>query len=198
MVKKSRVGRPRGITRARAAILDAAQHQFNAVGYRNATIRSIAAGAGVDAAMIGYYFGSKHALLGEVLQLRVDPAGVLANSLDHPIAEIPERVLPRVFAAWEAPEHRPTLLIGVGDDPTLGRMLKGFIESELLWPIARRLRAEGIGRRESERRAGAFATQLVGVVFARYVVEVGPIVDLAVDDLVGLVAPALKATLAGE
>lgn len=182
----------------RAAILEAARERFNAVGYQGASIRAIAGDAGVDAAMIGYYFGSKHALLGEVLRLRADPARILNDAIDLPLREISAHVLPRVFASWEEPDVQPALLIRIGADPALGRMLKEFIETELLRPMTRRLRAAGIGQRESARRAGAFATQLVGVVFARYIVKVGPIVETDTDDLVELLAPSLTAMLCGD
>ncbi|MDN5856624.1 MAG: TetR family transcriptional regulator [Actinomycetia bacterium] len=198
MVNKNLAPRPRGRARVRAAILDAAYRRFNAVGYQGATIRAIARDAGVDPAMIGYYFGSKHALLGEVIRLRSDPASILTGSIDLPLREIPAHVLPKVLAAWEEPVERPALLIHIGSDPALGRVLKEFIEAELLSPLTRRLRAEGIGKRDAERRAGAFATQLVGVVFARYIVEVGPVAELAADDLVEIMAPSLASTLCGE
>ena len=190
-------GRPRGRTRVRSAILDAAYRRFSAVGYQSATMRTIAGDAGVDPAMISYYFGSKYALLGEVLRLRTSPVRILTDAIDLPLTAIPAHVLPKVFAAWEEPDERPALLIHIGSDPALGGVLKEFMESELLAPITRRLCAEGVGEREAERRASAFATQLVGVVFARYVVEVDQITALGPDDLTEVLAPALIAALCG-
>ncbi|UYM03357.1 TetR/AcrR family transcriptional regulator [Solicola gregarius] len=195
MMKISRVGRPRANAHVRDAILDAAHRQFNSVGYHAATLRAIAADAGVDAAMIAYYFGSKHALLGEVVELRADPASILAERIDAPLAELPRTVLAAVLAAWEAPEERPTLLVRVADDPALSRMLKEYVETELVGPITRRIEREGFGHAEAESRAIAFAVQLIGLVFARYVVVVGPIADASPDELTELIAPALDAVL---
>lgn len=195
MVKTSHAGRPRTDAGVREAILGAARRQFNAVGYHAATLRSIAADAGVDAAMIAYYFGSKHALLGAVVQFRTDPASILAEKIDAPFAELPRAILTAVFAAWEAPDQRPTLLVRVGDDPALSRMLREYIETELIGPIARRVEREGYGRAESRRCAIAFTTQIVGLVFARYVVGVGPVADASPDELIDLMTPALRAAL---
>ena len=53
-------GRPRGgESGAREQIIDAAVEEFGELGYDGATMRGIAARAGVDAALLHHYFGSK-------------------------------------------------------------------------------------------------------------------------------------------
>src|ERR1022692_4880782 len=47
---------------ARRAILAAARARFAAEGYESATVRAIAADAGIDASMVMRYFGSKEGL----------------------------------------------------------------------------------------------------------------------------------------
>lgn len=65
---------PPGVLRARnamitrQAILDCARVRLREEGYDAASLREIAACAGVDAALISRYFGSKEELLVEVLQ----------------------------------------------------------------------------------------------------------------------------------
>src|SRR5947199_3952251 len=54
--------RPRRSDATRAAILDAARERFAKDGYERATIRAIAADAGVDPAMVMRYYGSKDKL----------------------------------------------------------------------------------------------------------------------------------------
>ena len=51
----------------KAAILNAARERFCRDGYDNASLRDIASAAGVDAALISRYFGSKDDLFAEVL-----------------------------------------------------------------------------------------------------------------------------------
>src|SRR5579859_4084268 len=63
-----RTGRPAGSPPNREAILASARQQFIAHGYDGATVRGIAAGAGVDAALVHHYFGTKQRLLVTALQ----------------------------------------------------------------------------------------------------------------------------------
>nr|WP_094025679.1 TetR/AcrR family transcriptional regulator [Nocardia cerradoensis] len=62
-------GRRRGDSGTRAAILAAARDQFGAKGYQAATIRGIAAQAGVDPALIRHFFGAKEQLFAATLNL---------------------------------------------------------------------------------------------------------------------------------
>ena len=54
-----RPGRPRDAAASRLALLDAAQELFGKKGFERTTIREIGDAAGVDAALIARYFGSK-------------------------------------------------------------------------------------------------------------------------------------------
>ena len=55
----------------RDAILTAARESFLALGYEGTTIRAVARTAGVDPALVSYYFGSKGDLFGAAVNLRV-------------------------------------------------------------------------------------------------------------------------------
>ncbi len=59
--------RGRNAAATRAAILAAARRRFADEGYDGASLREIAADAGIDAALISRYFGSKEDLFGEVI-----------------------------------------------------------------------------------------------------------------------------------
>ena len=60
--------RKRDSAATRQAILEAAREEFAAYGYDAAGTRAIAARAGVDARLIGRYFGSKEQLFTEVVE----------------------------------------------------------------------------------------------------------------------------------
>lgn len=59
--------RTRNAAATRTAILDAARRRFVGESYDNVGLREIAADAGVDAALVSRYFGSKEDLFREVL-----------------------------------------------------------------------------------------------------------------------------------
>jgi len=65
-------GRREGEAGARDKILDASEEAFGADGYDAVSLRAIAARAGVEVGLIGYYFGSKEKLYLAALQRRAD------------------------------------------------------------------------------------------------------------------------------
>jgi AcrR family transcriptional regulator len=71
--------RPRDAASTRAAILESARSCFTNNGYEQVGVREIAQKAGVTAALINRYFGSKEALFGEVLDYR--PEGMPSADL---------------------------------------------------------------------------------------------------------------------
>ncbi|WP_221077048.1 TetR/AcrR family transcriptional regulator [Agarivorans aestuarii] len=68
MSPKNPVGRPKGDSKAREKLLEAATQLFAKLDYDKVSIRMIANKAAVDAALIRYYFGSKAQLFGEMLK----------------------------------------------------------------------------------------------------------------------------------
>ena len=69
----ARAGRRPGPTQTKDAIVTAARAQFAERGYGATTIRSVAADAGVNPALVHHYFGTKDRLFLEVLQWPLDP-----------------------------------------------------------------------------------------------------------------------------
>lgn len=65
--------RVRNAAITRASILEAGRKRFAREGYDGASLREIAADAGVDAALISRYFGSKDELFAEVVALACEP-----------------------------------------------------------------------------------------------------------------------------
>src|ERR671925_1009828 len=77
---------------AREAILDAARGHFAAHGFEGATLRAIARDAGVDPALVSYYFGSKSGLFVESLPLPVNPARAIEAALAEGTDDLGERL----------------------------------------------------------------------------------------------------------
>ncbi|MUN37023.1 TetR/AcrR family transcriptional regulator [Actinomadura litoris] len=192
-MNKSR-GRRAGGSHTREEILAVARRRFLAEGYGPVTMRSIAAEAGVDAALISYFFGSKKGLFGAVLGLLANPPDVLAAALPGDPATLPERVLRALLGAWDDPASgRPLRLMvtAATQDPELVRLLRDVIGHEMIDRIA-----EHIGGVDARGRAAAFGTQLAGVIFVRYVLAVEPVASMPADELIARFAPGLRAALA--
>jgi AcrR family transcriptional regulator len=195
MMNKSgaRRGRRRGGPDTREAILAVARRRFLADGYAPVTMRSVAAEAGVDAALISYFFGSKKGLFGAVLGLVANPPEVLAGALPGDPATLPERVLHALLTAWDDPERGGPLLLMVRaavQDPDLTRLVRDILEREMIDRIA-----DHVGGPDARARAGAFGTQLAGLIFARYVLGVEPVASMAPDELIRHLSPGLRAAL---
>jgi AcrR family transcriptional regulator len=188
-------GRRPGKPETRGEVLGVARRRFLAEGYQAVTLRSIAAEAGVDVALVSYFFGSKKGLFGAALALPANPPEVLLQALPGDPATLPERVLTALLRVWDDPEQGGPLrvmVLAAVQDPELSRLLKEVLEREMIDRIA-----EHIGGADARFRAGAFTTQLAGVVFARYVLRLDPVAAMTVDELTRHLAPGLRAALHG-
>lgn len=157
-------------------------------------MRSIAADAGVDVALVSYYFGSKRALFGAAMQLVTNPAQVVAEALPGDLDTLPERLLRRLVQTWDDPKAGAplrALVSGIGQDPAAAKLFREVIEREIIAPIAQRLG----GGRDAELRAARLAVPMAGLVYARYVLRLEPLASLPPDDVVSLLAPVVGRAL---
>lgn len=187
-------GRPRGPSTTREDILRIARRRFLAEGYQRVTLRSIAAEAGVDVALLSHYFGSKSGLFGATMQLAANPAEKLEEAIrGGDFATAPRRMLRTLIATWDDP------VIGAGlramaeaatREPEVNRGLREMVERELIGRLADR-----IGGADATARAGVVASQMMGIIFGRYVLRVEPLASMPADELVLRAAPALQAAI---
>jgi AcrR family transcriptional regulator len=189
-----RRGRRPGNPDTRAAVLDVARRRFLADGYQAVTLRSIAAEAGVDVALVSYFFGSKRGLFAAVMTLSVNPADVLAAALPGELSTLPERLLYRLIAAWDDAQRsapmRAMIVAAVNDDG-VARLLREAVEGEMIARLAQR-----IGGPDATVRAAVATLQTVGLIFQRYVLRLEPLASMPADELVARLAPAMRAALA--
>jgi AcrR family transcriptional regulator len=176
-------------------VLDVARRRFLAEGYQTVTLRSIAAEAGVDAALVSYFFGSKRGLFGAVLALTANPPDLLRAALPGDPASLPERVLAALLGAWDDPRQAGPLRVLVAaavQDPEVARLLTDAFEHEMVDRVA-----DHIGGPHARYRAGAFVAQLAGLVFTRYVLRLEPLASMTADEITRHLAPGLRAALHG-
>lgn len=186
-------GRRRGRPGTRDEILAVARKRFLVDGYEAVTMRSVATEAGVDAALISYFFGSKQGLLGAALALSASPADVLAEVLPGDLSTLPERVLRGLVTTWDDPERGGPLRVmaaAAARDRSVARLVREMAEREVIGRIAERL-----GGADARQRAAVFSSQLTGIIFSRYLLGIEPIATMPVDELVRRLAPGLRAVL---
>ena len=190
-----RRGRPRGGSDSRERIIAAAVDEFGEHGYDGSTVRSIAARAGVDSALVHHYFGTKADLFAEAVGIPLRPDIDVPGILDGPRDEVGERLVRYVLEAFEQPDvrRRGVMLMrtAIGSRLTTP-LLAGFLSRELIGRIAKRLGVE-----DAELRATLVASQIAGMLLTRYVLKLGPIAAAPVDTLVARVGPTVQRYLFG-
>jgi AcrR family transcriptional regulator len=190
-----RSGRRPGRTGTREAILAAAARQFAARGYDRASLRGIAAEAGVDQKLIAHYFGSKQQLFVAAIGFPVDPATVLPAVLDGDRASLGERLASMIVSVLEQPDLRERLVgvvRGAASDPETARTMREFLTRTVFEPIAAALDAD-----RPLLRANLAGSQVVGLLMARYVVALEPLASLPARAVAEAVAPTLERYLTG-
>jgi AcrR family transcriptional regulator len=190
----TRRGRRPGSPDTRATILTEARALFAAKGYAGTSVRAIASAAGVDAALVHHYFGTKDDLFLAALQVPLDPREVLVPVAAGGIDGAGERLLRTFLAVWDDEATRLPLLTLVRGvfDPEGQRLVRDGFMRMVLAPVA-----AALGIEDAELRMSLVASQLMGIVLARYVVGVEPLVSATPDQLVAAYAPALQRYLDG-
>ncbi|BBA98017.1 putative TetR family transcriptional regulator [Actinacidiphila reveromycinica] len=192
----ARRGRRPGAADTRGAVLAAARRLFLEHGYEAVTLRAIAADAGVDAALISYYFGSKRGLFGASMALVANPAEVLVRVLDGDPATLSLRALRAMLAIWDAEETGPALVAMVRNvmtEESFAVLVKEMLEREVVEKLADR-----VGGPQAHARAMAFCSQIAGIIMTRYLLALEPIASMPVEDVVRHCGPSLRLALHGR
>jgi AcrR family transcriptional regulator len=191
-----RSGRRPGSSDTRQAILAAARRQFVAAGFDQASVRSIAAEAGVDPSLVIHYFGSKDGLLGAVMAWPVNLDEIEEQVVAPGLEGIGERLVRFLLAQWEDPSKRHPLTVimrnAMGHDEA-ARLLTEFVRRELVGRIVPLM-----GEATAELRGSLVASTLVGLAMTRYVVRLEPLASAPADVVVAAMAPVIERLLTGD
>ena len=191
-----RTGRRPGSVDTRGRILAAAREAFADRGFEGATVREVATRAGVDAALVHHYFGSKQRLFVAAMEFPVDVGLVFAGLAVGPRDNLGERMVRTIVEIWDRPAVRP-LILGIArsasTDPTAAAMFRGVLVGGPLRAIARVLDTP-----DADLRATLVGTQLVGLAMARYVARLEPVASMDPATLAALIGPTLTRYLTGD
>ena len=203
-----RSGRRTGDSGTREAILSAARKRFGDHGYTGATIRAIAADAGVDPALVHHFFGTKERLFGAAMRLPLIPGEIidaaLAPGVRNPAQSLGEHLVRTVLGAWDVSEVRDMflgLLRSAVTSEQAAAMLREFVTESILGRIAEVAAPSGAAgaevAAEASYRAALVASQVVGLALARYVLGLEPLATASQDDLAAAIGPTLERYLTG-
>jgi AcrR family transcriptional regulator len=164
--------------RTREAIAMAATELFAINGFDRTTVREIGARAGIDAAMIIRYFGSKEALFAHVAtpQLAIPDLSAVAPD------SVGEALVRHFLAMWEegvGGGGMPVLLSSAMTNEDAATRVRAIFADQVLPFIA------GIGSPETAPvRAALVATQLLGLAVTRYLLKIPPVVAMPKETIV--------------
>jgi AcrR family transcriptional regulator len=167
----------------KAVILAAARERFGSAGFQAATIRAIAADAGVDPAMVMRYYGNKDKLFAAAAEFDLrfpDLATTDPNQVG--------RTLVRHFLErWEGDEAMVILLRSSATNGEAAQRMQEIFGTQLQPLVATLAPAE-----ESTVRAGLIATQILGMALCRFVLRLPPVVAMTRDDIVEWLGPTIQ------
>ena len=189
-----RSGRRPGPTTTREAIADAARRQFAELGYDRATLRGIAGEAGVDAALVVRFHGSKDALFREVMALPPAVAEAIAGLADGPRATVGRRLAEAIVGMLEDPRSRSVVLGRIrsaSSHPDAAALVRETVTHDVGRLVA------ALTDDEPETRAALVGSQIVGLALARHVVRVEPLASLPAADVIDHIAPVFQHYLGG-
>ena len=177
-------------------MLAAARAVFADRGYDSASIRVIASAAGVDPALVHHYFGSKEKLFLAAVQAPADPDDLLPEVLAGGTADLGANVVRMLLRVWDGPAQAGGLALvrsAVSNEWT-ARLLREFLTTRVLRRVVSTLDAP---QAERDARGGLAASQLIGVVMARYVLRVEPLASASPEEVVAAVGPTVQRYLTG-
>ena len=182
--------RRRDAAATREAILEAATHRFATQGYERAGVREIAADAGVTAALVNRYFGSKEGLFAEVIRRALD-MGHLLQGQRGDLADHLARAV--VNGGDDAPDGVLTPLLLLLHSATAPGAVKLFRRD--LDRTELPLLAEQIGGDDSAVRAVMVMAQLTGFAIMHHVLRPKAFANARGEELVTLLSAALAASI---
>jgi AcrR family transcriptional regulator len=183
-------GRRPGPTETPEAIRAAARRQFSELGFDRATIRSIAAEAGVDPALVIHHFGSKQRLFVEAVQLPFPPEQLITQLATGPRSQVGERAVRFILSVLADDDARARwlgLIRSAVTEPEATRVFREILTTRIFRPLA-----EQLGMDEAPLRASLAGSQIIGLVMARHIVLVEPLASLDEERLVGVLAPTIQ------
>jgi AcrR family transcriptional regulator len=193
---RRRPGRPAGGSDTRERILASARELFARNGIGNTSIRAVATAAGVDSALVHHYFGTKEKLFAAAVRIPIDPMDIIGPLREIPVEEIGYKLPSMLLPLWDS--ELGTRFIAALRSIIAGsevNLFRSFIQDVIAAEVGARVDnppGSGIVRIQF------VASQLVGVVMARYILQLEPFASLPPEQIAKTIAPNLQRYLTGD
>jgi AcrR family transcriptional regulator len=177
----------------RAAILRAARRLLASGGYEATTIRAVAKEAGIDPSMVMRYYGSKEGLFAAAVDVNLhlpQPAQLPRDRVGHMLAR-------HLISRWEgelSDEFIRLLLRSAGTNKAAAEQFRQIFERQVVKFV---IALTGNGP-DAARRAAMVSSQVLGVAYCRYILELPAMVRIDADTLARTLAPVLQHYLTGD
>jgi AcrR family transcriptional regulator len=176
--------RPRRSDATRAAILAAARERFAAEGYERATIRAIAADAGIDPTMVMRYYGNKEKLFAAAADVDLELPDLTAVPSDQVGTRLARHFLDR----WEHDEAMAALLRAGATNEAAAQRMRAILVAQLVPVVA----AVCPDPSQAPARAALVASQVLGAALCRYVLVLSPFAEMPPEDVTAWLGPTLQ------
>jgi AcrR family transcriptional regulator len=187
---RQRPGRRVGDSHTRERILATAREQFARHGYAGASVRAIAAAAGVDPATVRHFYGSKDELFAATLQFPPQMPQGLIQALHGDPGQLGERFVRAYLSLWEDPATAQPLHAIVRSaltSPRAAGQLRAIFTAQAIRPFT-----AALGGHQPGTRAALAGTHLLGIAIARYIIRLEPLASMNREELVTATAPAIQ------
>lgn len=153
--------RKRDAATTRAAILAAARQAFSSGGYDRVGVRDIAAKAGVTAALVNRYFGSKKLLFAEAVLEAKGVKELLTGERRNAGARLAAMMLDKEHHGKGGGDPLLAILRSA-PDPEAAGVVREWLQKVMVGPIAKWL-----GGPDAETRASVMVSTLLGFIILR-------------------------------
>jgi AcrR family transcriptional regulator len=199
-------GRRAGENTTREEILEAARRRFGEHGYNGATIRGIAADAGVNPALVHHFYGTKERLFAAAMALPALPSEIILSILDGErdrlgdqfSGRIGEVLVGTLLRAWDRDDLRTAFLAVVRSAATTEQgaaLLREFVSSTILASL---IEVAGLkDDAEGRYRAALVSSQVIGLALTRLLLQLEPVASAPVEDLAAAIGPVVQRYLTG-
>lgn len=144
-----------------------------------------------------HYFGNKDKLFLAAIDAPENPAEFLPEVLAGGMDNLGESIVRMLLRVWDGPARPAALALvrsAVGSEWT-AKLLREFLVSQILRRVVGTL---GLPTAEREARGAMAASQLIGLVMARYVLKLEPLASATPESLVAAIGPNVQRYLTGD